>query len=149
MVSGLSFAAPRAGDSALYDLTISSPYQTITGTLGRKILSIDSVTQMATVEQTLDLSGMPPQVETSSVAVSSLSEESGALVVSNCAAFGGKTENILVSGRSYLACTFVQSIKGVDAINSIAEIPFMTVKSVAPQDSATTTLEMRSFSRGP
>ena len=141
-----AFAAPKVGDSATLDGSLTGQGVNMKITTFQKITAFDVNTAVYTVEQTQSVADQVQTKEVSVAASSMMSEESATLIVTHCASEQiGTPEHITVAAGSFDTCR-VAAPNG--SILWIAPIPFGVVKLSTAIDVGTVNLGASTFTRG-
>ncbi len=141
LLSISAFAAPKVGDT----VTMEGSMAGIPVTIVESIISYNANTDVFVVRQSQTMGTQTQTVEQNAPSQNIMSEETGAMVVANCAAMGGSLETINVKAGAFNACKLP-----IDATSTVwvASVPFGMVRMDATSPDGNLSVGLSSFSRG-
>jgi len=141
-----AIAAPKVGDIASFEGSMSGSGYSVKIVAEQKITAINANTGVYTVHQTQTIGTETQEADLQVGDDDMLTEEKGAAVVSICEAQNiGKNERITVRSGTFDACR-VSSADGTTLW--IAAVPFGLVKMQSSVDAGTLVMEAVGFVRG-
>ena len=145
-LSASAFAMPKVGDDALYDVTKTQGDSTVKGAYETQLVSFDSAANVFNEKITVTVNGQS-QSQTQQVDPSGLlTDDQVNEAMSNCSAFGGKTDKVTVPAGTFDTCSLQTSDGSTIWISNVS---FGLVKEVATAaDGSAVQFELRSQRMG-
>lgn len=140
----LAFAGPMVGDQAVYvgSMVINGQSTPVVYTRTLKAINAD----MATIEEKFEGAGQVDVGTSEEKLDEMMNDETGLMVVQNCAQFGGELMNITVAFGALSAC---KMIGDNNTIAYIAAVPFGIAKLENVQyENAVLSFELKSATKG-
>jgi hypothetical protein len=104
LMASSAFAMPKVGDDATYAVTVTEGSQATKGSLEMQLASYDSGADQYDEKVTLTVGGQTQSWDNQVQSQALLSDSDIEQALSNCAAIGGKADNVTVPAGTFAAC---------------------------------------------